>query len=95
MNEKRKISTIWYFVAIAAAGLFLVYAGLAIAWIIPMGAEKLDTYFNAPQEIADERFIVEYQETGIGIYHDNVLNVTCYSTGVGLSCIPDGEIGRR
>ena len=63
--------------------------------ILPICLEELDKHFNPKQESVDERFIVEYRSIGIGVYHDNELNVTCYRTNMGLSCIPDAEIGRR
>ena len=92
--EEKKISIKYYVYCVVCLFLFLVSVLACIAWIMPACSEKIDNYFNPKQESGDERFTAEYQEPGIGVYHDNELNVTCYLTGVGLSCIPDAEIGR-
>ena len=64
--------------------------------VIPLSLFELDKMVNTKQEIVEERFIVEYRSINIGVYHDNELNVTCYTiTNTGLSCILDAEIGRR
>ena len=64
-------------------------------YVIPLSLSELDKMVNTKQEIVEERFIAEYRSIGIGVYHDNELNVTCYRTNMGLSCIPNAEIGRR
>ena len=92
MEEKNSlIETILYYGAIAGV---IVLTVLLVLWTLHMGVEKVDTYFNPKQESVDERFTAEYSGI-LNVYHDNELNVTCYSIGVGLSCIPDAEIGRR
>ena len=93
MEEKRKIGIKYYLGFIICMFLFLFGVLMFVTWIMPMWAEKLDTHFNPKQESVEERFTIEYGNMLI-IYHDTELNVTCYSTGAGLSCIPDAEIGR-
>ena len=93
--EKKEISITTYVIVFITAVLLLMSAGLTIAWLLPMGAEKLDAHFNPKQEIEEERFTKEYGGT-LNVYHDNELNVTCWTsytgTGLGLSCIPDADI---
>ena len=90
--ETQKINPKWYIMFVIAIFLFLTLLLVLITLFLPMCNEKLDTYFNPTQESVEERFTREGCNNGIIIYHDNVLNVTCYSTGAGLSCIPDAEI---
>ena len=95
--EKQKINIKYYLGFVICMFLFLFGVVTFVVWIMPMGAEKLDTHFNPKQEIVEERFTREYSGI-LNVYNDNELNVTCWETGysgVGLSCIPDAEIGRR
>lgn len=95
--EKEKIDVKWYIMFVIGIFLFLTLMLILVALCLPMCSEKSDNHFNPTQEIEEERFTVEYLGTLEG-YHDNELNVTCWetgysNTGVGLSCIPDAEIG--
>ena len=91
--EKQKISIKYYLGFVICMFLFLFGVLMFVVWIMPMWTEKVDKCFNPKQEIVEERFTKEYGGTLI-VYHDTELNVTCYSSGMGLSCIPDVEIWR-